>query len=573
MNGQLPPIDSAIRDQLARRSAGRMPEGLLADVLTAVDSAPARRGGDGWPRLIWRVPRLAVAGLGIALVAILAVAIAFPAFHSGPAASPTRYPADRALTTAELAAVMAGPDLATNTALVAAVTIDARNDVCPMNRYPTVGVVEGMASQVCVMGGNLAARLQVPKATGTFAFRYLGPGYLGLLGEITPAPSTFPHTVTDKWPLAGKTFLVTGWLGAIGPPAGVAVSCADAPTAGDVLSPGGGDCPFTNWLSDDPAAPSIESKVVSGWQSTDDTLALRGRARYVDAGGARVIDSIDHATPTYGTYVVRSTTEQCPGAAPQDSRGCAAWLVLARVADLSLPAPSPEAITPSPTAGPSAAPPETPVAVPSGVLSPAPLGLLGSGNRPLTQVELGILMASDPNHLVGRVAVLQAPISSGMGCGPETPAPSSSSLAGCPMLLDLARSTGIWAVRIGADGLFDFLGQVSLPEGGLIFPVEHVSATSLQTGDLMILDGWLLEYMPTACDLGATPLPSACGPFSAIESTASDNSPASFYVQQGGYREITGVGAMGPPARGLYLVRVNNGDGGTLIARLEVAAP
>ena len=544
MNGQLPPIDSEIREQLARRSAGRMPEGLLADVLTAVDSAPAPRAGARWPRLIWRVPRLAVAGMGLALVAILAVAIAFPAFRTGPAASPADYPAGRALTTAELASLMAGPALAANTALVASVTIDARMDVCPMNRYPTIGVVEGMRSQVCVMGATLAAQTQAPKATGTFAFRYLAPGYLGLLGEITPASSSkLAFKVADNWPGSG-TFLVVGWLGADPYPCPTYL----ATLGGDPLDPDGPDQCEDNWLADDPSAAPPASSARGA------LLPVGGKL--VQAGGMRVIDAVQNDVPILGIYVVRGGR------------------VLAKVADISLPVPSAEAATPPPTTSPTAAPPETPVAEPSGVLSTAPVGLLGPGNRPLTQVELGILMANDPSHLAGRVAVLQAPISSGMGCGPETPAPSSSPLVGCPMFLDLARSEGTWAVRIGADGPFDFLGQVTLPQRGISFMLDQIGqATSLNAGDLMILDGWLLESMPTTCDLGATPLPSACGPFSTIESTASDNSPASFYVQQGAYRETIGASSMGPPAHGLYLVRVTNGNGGTLIARLETLTP
>ena len=43
MNDQPLPIDSQLRDQLARRAAGRTPDDLLAEVLTAVNSAAACR--------------------------------------------------------------------------------------------------------------------------------------------------------------------------------------------------------------------------------------------------------------------------------------------------------------------------------------------------------------------------------------------------------------------------------------------------------------------------------------------------------------------------------------------------
>src|SRR5665811_1172202 len=119
-----------IRD---RRSAGRLPDDLLAEVSTALEGVREPPARTRWPRLIWSAPRLAGAGMGVALVAILAVAVAFPAFQPGPAASPAGYPTDRALTTGELARLMAGPQLPINTTLVASVTIDSRQDVCPMN--------------------------------------------------------------------------------------------------------------------------------------------------------------------------------------------------------------------------------------------------------------------------------------------------------------------------------------------------------------------------------------------------------------------------------------------------------
>ena len=138
MNEQILPIEPSIREQLTRRSAGRLPYGMAADVFRALDEAPE------W-RAFWRSPRLAVAGLSLAVVAVLVATIAFTATRPAPAASPSgsnNYPTERAMTTAELAALIAGPALPVNIALVASVTIDVRNDVCPMNRYQTQGVVE-----------------------------------------------------------------------------------------------------------------------------------------------------------------------------------------------------------------------------------------------------------------------------------------------------------------------------------------------------------------------------------------------------------------------------------------------
>ena len=226
MNGHLPPVDPGIREQLTRRSAGRPPLDLEAAIATALDAAPAPRVRSRWPRAAWRTPRFAGAGIGLALVVILAIAIAGPAFHTAAPAPFPGYPAERALTTAELASILAGPELAPNTTVVASVTIESRQDVCPMNSRMTFGVIRGIDPQVCVVGA-ISPGADNPTGSGTFAFRILSRGIvmltdtapsdiLGLLGEITPASSSrLAFRVADEWPLAGKTFLVEGWLGQV----------------------------------------------------------------------------------------------------------------------------------------------------------------------------------------------------------------------------------------------------------------------------------------------------------------------------------------------------------------------
>jgi hypothetical protein len=154
MNEQLDrpePVDPSIREHLTRRSAGIMPEGFEAQVSKALDDAGARPGRvrNGWPNLRLTAPRLAGAGIGVALVAIMAVAILAPVLNR-VTAGPGGYPYDRAMTTAELVALMANPP-AVNTALVIAATIDIRSDVCPMDRYSTYGVIDGVDPQICVM--------------------------------------------------------------------------------------------------------------------------------------------------------------------------------------------------------------------------------------------------------------------------------------------------------------------------------------------------------------------------------------------------------------------------------------
>lgn len=353
MNGELPPMDPQIREQLARRSAGRLPEGLVARVSAAVDAVSVERPARfRFGPVAMGTARLAAAASVALVVVIAAAVVAVPRFMTSPAGN-TLY---AALTTPELASLLAGPPLTPNTTLVANVTVDAKNDVCPMDRYPTLGVVEGMGSQVCVMGADTTVflssdRTSPAKVTGTFAFRYLEPGYLGLLGELTLPSTGLTFGATDDWPLLGKTFLVDGWLGADE----LTESCASTPTSGDVLDPSGNDCPYDDWLGTSPTAPGIAADDKFGAASPApgyDPLSLRGNARRVEAGGMRLIDSIDPAAPVHGIYVVRSAVGPCPDSPPQSSVGCGFWLVLARVADESLHVPAATA-TPSPTPTPS----------------------------------------------------------------------------------------------------------------------------------------------------------------------------------------------------------------------------
>jgi hypothetical protein len=368
MNEQLPPIDPEIRDQLTRRSAGRLPQDLHAAIATALDVAPAPRVRFRWPHVAWRTPRFAGAGIGLALVVVLAIAIAGPALHTAAPAPFPGYPAERPLTTAELASILAGPELTPSTTVVASVTIDSRQDVCPMNSRMTFGVIHGIDPQVCVVG-TIGLSGDNPTGPGTFAFRILTRGVvmltettpsdiLGLVGEITPASSSrLAFRVAEDWPLAGKTFLVEGWLGQVK----LAIYCLPAQTGGDVLAPDGSTCGNSDWLGDDATAPAIEAEYGSGSSTptpSPDPLSLRGNARHVEAIGMRLIDSVDPSAPEHGVFVVRSVTEGCPGDPPISSRGCPAWRVLAMLPDLTVPWSSASA---SPAAATSA-PPATPTA-------------------------------------------------------------------------------------------------------------------------------------------------------------------------------------------------------------------
>ncbi len=442
MNDAPLPTDPQLGAQLARRAVGRVPDDLLAEVLTAVDSAPQTRTDSRWSRPIWRVPRLAAAGIGLTLVVALAVAVAVPGLRGGPAASPAGYPTDRALTTSELAALLAGPALATNTALVAEVTIDAETDVCPMNSYPTIGVIEGMGSQVCVMGAGVSARLTAAKASGTFAFRYLGPGYLGLLGEITPASSSrLAFSVADQWPGADETFLVDGWLGGDYWPCPTAYPM----TVGDPLDPTGTDPCHLSWLADDPNAYAGASLTMP---------APPEGGVEVGASGMREIDSVPYGSPVHGVFVVRSVVEQCASAPPQSNVSCTAWLVLAKLADISLS----ESATPSTSKSPTTALPQTPVPVET----PRP-GY--PSDRALTTSELAAVLA-EPVLPANATLVAQVTVTGRTYCAADPYASigvvagmhSQVCIEGDP--LTLPKVTATFALRYRRPGVVQNLGQI-----------------------------------------------------------------------------------------------------------------
>ena len=468
MNEQfgLEPIDPIIRAQLTRRSAGRVPDELMDEVTSALDSGRRPRTAR-WPSLAWTTPRLAGAGIAVAIVSILVFGVAMPA--SRPAATSgmpglslaAGYPAERALTTAELAAILAGPPLPTNTALVATVTIDLRSDVCPMNRYPTLGVLAGMDSQVCVVGtaiGGMSARSggsvedsggrEIDWLNGTYAFRYLAPGYLGFIDFVDPASdSQLAFHVADAWPQPTGTLLVSGYMTQLRLPAsdpGFCTGVSPAP-AGDPLNPNGKDpCVYT-WLSD-------TASEVPTWH--DDGLTVPPEARLVDAAGAGLIDNIPDGVTVYGVFIVRWFPGPCVGYPINSLRPCQAFRILARVSDLSGSEAQPSSWAATPTTSISATPIDSP-SPSSGIALP---GLIGPDNTPLTASQLADLIAADPARLHGRYVIDTRVTCDGIDCTGVAP----------KAVADL----------IQADGSIGLVGPLDLrPDGGIVWTVPQATAT------------------------------------------------------------------------------------------------
>ena len=475
MNVQLPPIDPGIREQLARRSGGRLPEDLLADIHAAVNAVPVEKPRVHTSgRVVWRMPRVGLAAACLMLVAVLAVAfIAVPALQTGPAASPAGYPADRALTAAELAAVMAGPALPTNTALTATVTIDARTDVCPMDRYPALGVIEGMGSQVCVVGTTPPGYALDARTTGTFAFRYLGPGVLGLLGKITPASaSQLAFGAEDTWPTTADTILVDGWLGSYDFPCPAMTF-----VPGDPLSPNG-NCDYS-WLAE--SAPFNAHSQTPKPGSTQTSVA--GVA--VEAYGARSYDGMPvSGPPVHGIFVVRhEANKQCP-VSIEESLGdayCPTWLVLAKLANISVPKPA------------------------------ATLPLTGyPADRALTAGELATVMAG-PALPTNTALTATVTIDAKTDVCPMNRYPTIGVIegmgaqvcvvgAGVSSEMTTAKATGTFAFRYIGPGVLGLLDQIKpASDSRLAYSVS--SALPLESGTFLV-EGWL-GFTPVPCPSAA----------------------------------------------------------------------
>jgi hypothetical protein len=169
------------------------------------------------------------------------------------------------------------------------------------------------------MGVGVGDYMNAPTETGTFAFRYIARGVVGLIGRITQPSGGYVYSTGEgndisadtDWPAAGATLLVQGWLG----------SWADdpctAPNPGDMLDPSGSSPCLRDWLGD---------------SLTTNLDALR--FRIVVAGGARFYDSIPVDPPSHGVFVVRQESGPCAGDPPTSSRGCPAWHVLAKLANI-----------------------------------------------------------------------------------------------------------------------------------------------------------------------------------------------------------------------------------------------
>jgi hypothetical protein len=309
-------------------------------------------------------------------------------------------------------------------------------------------------------------------------------------------------------------------------------------------------------------------------------MRLYGNARLVEAGGMRLIDSIDHNIAVFGVYVVRADTSACPFPSASDNSGCATWRVLARVTDVPGPQPSP---TWSPTPAPATpAPPATPIALPSAPAGGAPVGLMGLGDRPLTAGEFATLWAADPTHLAGRIVIVKGPVPTGFQCWDAGAADAGISPPPCHIaILDgqLAADGHYWAVRVGPGGALGVVGELKVPQSSFVFKLADALAarTNAGQGDLMIVDAWLDWEPSLACDMpSGDPLCQAGATWSRLTSAPllqpNGDATTQLDVQFGAYQVFGSKDLEARPIHGLYLVQTSD-TSATILARLETVTP
>jgi hypothetical protein len=551
MSEQLPPVDPMLRGQLVRRSSGPIPGGLLRDTLARLDEPPSPR------RFGFRLPRVAATFGSLALIVAVmfaAAVVLVPLIRTAPTTGRqlTGYPAERALTTAEMADLMSGPALEVNTTFVASVTIRVRNDVCPMNRAPTIGVIEGMNSQVCVMdlGSGLwpTERTQI---SGTFVFRYWAAGYIAVIAQVVPASeSRLAYRATDRQPSRGM-YLVDAWVHS-----GHVVGNDPAGCPGQTPDESGSVNCAAYWLSD----------------SQSDASAWRLDVQLVDGMGA---------VPA-GHGVVLLSADPCDAAAdPADS--CSLVRIVARIDDdpfASLADHSPTPAAPPSAATPAPTPTASPLALPSAPVGAQPLGIWGVYERPLTVDELPTLWAEDPQHLAGRVVIVKGPVPAGFLCWSAGQADAGISPAPCHIAVQpsqIAADGHYWAVQVGGDGNLTVLGEIQAESEGFVFTLDQLTGKAApKAGSLAVVDGWLV-LTPAICDGGASAHPSGCGSLVMLSSNSGLDQGPSKQLQKGAFRLVTGRDGdllwNGPPVPGRFLIRLTQGGAWELLAQMETVVP
>jgi hypothetical protein len=472
------------------------------------------------------------------------VPTAEPATAQPPATAVTgsgSYPADRPLTTAELARSMAA-GIPKDQVVVAQVTFATMNGCPGLGSYQSIGLLA--STNLCVVGiadgdpnHSPVTTSQSPVgASGVYAFRVLNSTTLGFMATV----DAYVNAV-DSWP-AGNTIVVTGWVDSLG---------------------GLSSCPMRRTGSPDPLDPGTEVFDCGPqlWLYPEQFPVPLASEPPASAGGHPIMapdypdGGLGALTASRQTYLVRDVTpDRVDASSPPDRHS--GWQIMARVDPLTVPLALAATATPT----------------------PALSGILGSGEQPLTEAEFAADWATDPTHLAGRIATVKGPVPTGFHCS-DVVVPASPGTCGVAALDGTIAAEGYWAIKVEADERLSIVGELATPESGFVFTLAQAQSANIEAGRVLVVDAWL--DWANDCDVLPTQPSSAPCEYSLLTPQQVtwmhmrtlfpyDTVRPVWFVQGDAYTAF-GAANYVTAAHGLYLVTVPSSGDATILARLEPA--
>ncbi|MDA8202588.1 MAG: hypothetical protein M0Z49_07495 [Chloroflexi bacterium] len=351
-----------LRAVVRRHAPPEAPEALRAGVSAIAQPvrqpSPVARASGGGARRRWLQPATGLAAaVVVALIGGLLV-LARPA--GGPAASavPSGLASAtgggvRALSAAELGALLASPDGTAGRIVVADLALQAVSYSCLPPRAPaTPAACQGWNIQGLPRVFVWADTVSLQSTSGLFALRVQSSTFLDMLGQVTPGPDGLAWTVAQASHGGWTLVVIDAWLGAVNEP----LPCPSfAPATPDPYG-----CGHAEWLADSPEEPTAQQL-----QPTD---SLRvGNGAYAAYAPDPSSADTEHPVPQHAAYLVRLVPHSCVMDASTPLDACNFLTVVGRIEPTTTPA------TASPLPSPmwSALPVPSASAVPSAQSSPA----------------------------------------------------------------------------------------------------------------------------------------------------------------------------------------------------------
>ncbi len=292
-----------LRAVVLRRVPSAAPETLRASVSAIPQRGAPSASGTGIRRQ-WLQPATGlVAAVVVALIGGLLV-LARPGVGPAASAVPSGLASPiagglRALSTAELGAMLASPDGTAGRIVVADLRLTEVAMICPSpaSGSNTAGCtswrIDGLP------GVSLSTTNGSPGVTsGLFALRVASARQLDVLGAVTPGRDGLTWTVAQASHGGWTLVVIDAWLGAVNEP----LPC---PPPIPPITPGPYGCGHAEWLADSPGQPTAQQL-----QPTD---SLRvGNGTYAAYAPDPSSADAEHVVPQRAAYLVRLVPHSCP---------------------------------------------------------------------------------------------------------------------------------------------------------------------------------------------------------------------------------------------------------------------